>query len=45
MVAEVCQERGLTTALVSDETIRQAIKRLGIRWERARDWITSPESA
>jgi transposase len=31
MVAEVCQERGLTKALVSDETIRNAIKRLGIR--------------
>src|SRR5215203_5874217 len=43
MVAEVCQERGLTKSLVSDETIRNAIKRLGISWKRARDWITSPD--
>ena len=35
LVAEVCQERGLTKALVSDETIRNAIRRLGIRWKRA----------
>lgn len=45
MVAEVCQERGLTKSLVSDETIRKAIKRLGISWKRARDWITSPDPA
>jgi transposase len=45
MVAEVCQESGLTKSLVSDETIRNAIKRLGIRWKRARDWITSPDPA
>ena len=43
LVAEVCQERGLTESLVSDETIRNAIKRLGISWKRARDWITSPD--
>jgi transposase len=45
LVAEVCQERGLTKSLVSDETIRNAIKRLGISWKRARDWITSPDPA
>lgn len=45
MIAEVCRERGLTKSLVSDETIRNAIKRLGIRWQRARDWITSPDPA
>ena len=31
--------------LVSDETIRQAIKRLGVGWKRAKTWITSPDPA
>jgi transposase len=43
ILAGVCQGRGLTKARVSDETIRNAIKRLGLRWKRARDWSTSPE--
>ncbi len=43
LVAEVCFEQGLTKALVSDETIRDALRRLGVRWKRARDWITSPD--
>ena len=43
LVAEVCFERGLTKALVSDETIRDALRRMGVRWRRARDWITSPD--
>ena len=28
---------------MSDETIRQAILRLGVRWKRAKQWITSPD--
>ena len=28
---------------VSGETIRQAILRLGVRWRRAKQWITSPD--
>ena len=43
LVAEVCFNQGLTKALVSDETIRDALRRLGVRWKRARDWITSPD--
>ena len=43
MVAEVCFEQGLTKALVSDETIRDALRRMGVKWKRARDWITSPD--
>ena len=45
LVAEVCQARGLTKSRVSEETIRNAIKRLGLSWKRARDWITSPDPA
>jgi transposase len=43
LVAEVCFEQGLTKALVSDETIRDALRRMRVSWERARDWITSPD--
>jgi transposase len=43
MVAEVCCERGLTDTRLSRETIRQAVKRLGVNWRRAKDWITSPD--
>ena len=41
--AEVCFEQGLTKALVSEETLREALRRLGVKWTRARDWITSPD--
>jgi transposase len=43
LVAEVCLEQGLTKVLVSDETIRGALRRMGVSWKRARDWITSPD--
>jgi transposase len=43
LVAEVCCERGLTPQRVSIETIRQALKRLGVNWRRAKQWITSPD--
>jgi transposase len=43
LAAEVCWERGLTPYQVSIETIRQALKRLGVSWRRAKRWITSPD--
>jgi transposase len=43
LAAEVCWERGLTPDQVSIETIRQALKRLGVSWRRAKRWITSPD--
>jgi transposase len=43
--AEVCHEQGLTDRVLSAETIRQALLRLGIGWKRAKDWITSPDPA
>jgi transposase len=43
VVAEVSFAEGITTERVSDETIRQAIGRLGVRWKRAKQWITSPD--
>jgi transposase len=39
--AEVCFEQGLTVSQVSIETIRQALGRLKVGWQRAKHWITS----
>ncbi len=41
--AEVSFEEGLTERRVSGETIRATLGRLGVRWERAKRWITSPD--
>jgi hypothetical protein len=41
--AEVSFEEGLTNRRVSGQTIRSTLKRLGVRWERAKRWITSPD--
>ena len=45
LAAEVAFAQGLTPRLVSDETIRTALARLGVRWKRAKPWITSPDPA
>ena len=43
LAAEVCDAQGLSPHQLSIETIRQALKRLGVSWQRAKDWITSPD--
>jgi transposase len=43
LAAEVSFEQGLTAERVSGETIRATLQRLGIRWKRAKRWITSPD--
>jgi transposase len=43
LAAEVSFEQGLTESQVSIETIRLALKRLGVGWQRAKHWITSPD--
>src|SRR5215216_1427684 len=43
LAAEVCAEHGITAERVSLETIRDALKRLGVGWRRAKLWITSPD--
>ena len=45
LAAEVAHERGLTATRVSGETIRATLARLGVRWRRAKQWITSPDPA
>src|SRR5206468_6073059 len=43
LAAEVCAEHGITAERVSYETTRDALKRLGVGWRRAKTWITSPD--
>ncbi len=43
MAALVSFEEGLTERQVSGETIRATLARLGVRWERAKRWVESPD--
>jgi transposase len=43
LAAEVSFEQGLTPERVSGETIRATLARLGLKWKRAKRWITSPD--
>ncbi len=45
LAAEVACAEGITARRVSGETIRRALKRLGVGWKRAKTWITSPDPA
>jgi hypothetical protein len=45
LAAEVSFAQGLTPRLVSDETIRLALRRWRVTWKRAKHWITSPDPA
>lgn len=45
LAAEVSFAEGLTVEQVSDETIRETLKRLQVTWKRAKQWITSPDPA
>ena len=43
LAAAVAFEQGLTSTLVSGETIRATLKQRKISWRRAKHWITSPD--
>jgi transposase len=43
LAAEVAFETGITAARVSAETVRATLERMGVRWRRAKHWITSPD--
>ena len=45
LAAAVCFEKGWTRRLLSGEAIRQALKRLGVGWKRAKHWLVSPDPA
>jgi transposase len=43
MAAEVSFEQQLTQERVSGETIRATLQRMGVKWARAKHWLTSPD--
>jgi transposase len=45
LAAETAFREGVTSTRVSGETIRATLVRLGLRWQRAKHWITSPDPA
>lgn len=45
LVAAVSFAQGLTDEHVTGETVRATLVRLGVRWKRAKEWITSPDPA
>lgn len=45
LAAEICCGEGITDERVTGETIRATLKRLGVGWQRAKQWITSPDPA
>ena len=45
LLAQVAHEQGLSASVLSGETLRQALLRLGVGWKRAKRWLTSPDPA
>ena len=43
LAADVAFAEGITAERVSDETVRMALKRLGVAWKRAKHRISSPD--
>jgi transposase len=43
LAAQVSFTRGIVSRPISGETIRNALKLLGVRWKRAKHWITRPD--
>jgi transposase len=43
LAADVSYEKGLVQELVSGETVRATLQRFGMKWTRAKHWITSPD--
>ena len=45
LAAAVCFTAGIINERVPGETIRVTLRRMGVRWQRAKQWITSPDPA
>lgn len=43
LLAQACFEQGITTKQVSGETIRATLASMGIRWQRVKQFIHSPD--
>lgn len=43
LAAQEAHRQGLTERPITGETVRVTLRRLGVRWLRAKRWITSPD--
>src|SRR3954451_15440670 len=43
LLAREAHGQGLSPTVLSVETVRQALLRLGVGWKRAKRWLTSPD--
>ena len=43
LATEVSFEQGISPERVTGETIRATLARLNVHWQRAKNWITSPD--
>ena len=43
LLAQASFEQGLTEMLVTGETVRATLASMGISWQRAKHWVTSPD--
>ena len=43
LLAEAARAEGLSEVVLSVETVRRALLRLGVGWKRAKRWLTSPD--
>lgn len=43
LLAQASFEQGLNASLVTGETVRATLVSMGISWQRAKHWITSPD--
>jgi transposase len=43
LLAQASVKQGLTATRVTGETVRATLAAMGIRWQRAKHWITSPD--
>ena len=43
LLAQASFEHGLTATRISGETVRATLAAMGIQWQRAKHWITSPD--
>jgi transposase len=43
LLADACSETGLVDGKIAAETVRQTLKRAGVKWRRTELWMTSPD--
>jgi transposase len=43
LLAEASYQHGLTTRPMTRETVRATLAAMGIRWQRVKHWLTSPD--